>query len=632
MVYGLGPHGNLRGRPIARTVTWDELRDLAAFEAEKGRADQPLPRSRSAPRFDGRRRGHATQLPPRRGARADGANRRGLTHDQRQALEADFDRIRRFFGASSAGTGRTAWPSSVPGSTTSGALPLTEPVPDEIKISERLYLAPLVPLVGRGEGALVVVVSREQGADLPSRGRAAGGGRRSLRGAAPPPRPGRMVQSRFQRHVDELAQGHCVASAEAVDRLGRRLRWPRIVVVASEEAWERVLPLSPRRRGRRRGRDERPGPRTAGGALALTTPVLERWRAERESEVVERWREEAGRNGRAAAAGRRRSRPHRTVESSCFSSRTAPPRPARRCPACGRVAVEDQVPTGRDEDGGLAGRPRSRRPPDARARRHGLGGAPSPRPGPRRRNRRAAPLLVAAGRGSTGCAAEAASLALPVLGRSGARRRTSSPPFPGRRPRFGRPSAAPAPGRCKGRALVPRCPASGSDRGDRTSRRSASAREGGCPAPRPGRRRGSGPRGARARRAPFPPGEYLTAFSSRFASTCRTMSRSAATGGSPSSAESSIAISPGRCSRAASMTCRASGAGSQLSTERGRSCFQAACGQHLVDDAREPVGLGSDDGQGAVRGGPRPGRRRFSAASSPPRTRRPAACAARGRP
>src|SRR5439155_22917055 len=85
-----------RGR-LARTINWDELRDLAGFEAEKGCAISlylDLDPTISPTAGDAATRLHSLLD----GAtKADGANRRELTHDQRQGLKADFGRIRAFY-------------------------------------------------------------------------------------------------------------------------------------------------------------------------------------------------------------------------------------------------------------------------------------------------------------------------------------------------------------------------------------------------------------------------------------------------------------------------------------------------------------------------------------------------------
>src|SRR6188472_904637 len=222
---------------MARTITWDELRDLARFEAEKGCAISLYldldPRVTPTPA------GAATRLHSLldEAAKGDGANRRELTHDQRAGLKADFARIRDFYAGefSRDGARGLAIFSSGPDNIWR-TLPLTEAVPDEVKVNRRLYLAPLVPLVGRGEGALVVVVGREQGRFYRLRG-----GRLEDFADHTEAAPGRhdqggWSQSRYQRHIETLVQEHLRDVAEALDRLVRRLGTVQVVVIASEES------------------------------------------------------------------------------------------------------------------------------------------------------------------------------------------------------------------------------------------------------------------------------------------------------------------------------------------------------------------------------------------------------------
>jgi peptide subunit release factor 1 (eRF1) len=74
--------------------------------------------------------------------------------------------------------------------------------------------------------------------------------------------------------------------------------------------------------------------------LEAAAPLLESWRSEQEGDVVERWREEAGRNGRAAAgwAPTLEAASDGRVELLLFQD--GADRPAWECPACGRVASE----------------------------------------------------------------------------------------------------------------------------------------------------------------------------------------------------------------------------------------------------------------------------------------------------
>src|SRR5215216_4292713 len=148
---------------MASTVSWEKLKELAEFRAVRGRAVSlylDLDPSVAPTAGDVATRANALL---REGERAF-ADKQDLTHDQRAGLRNDFERIRRFFdddfdrqgtrGLALFADGRdNLWE----------VLPLTEQVPDAVKVRSELYLAPLVPLMGRGEGALVAVVSRERG-------------------------------------------------------------------------------------------------------------------------------------------------------------------------------------------------------------------------------------------------------------------------------------------------------------------------------------------------------------------------------------------------------------------------------------------------------------------------------------
>ena len=83
-------------------------------------------------------------------------------------------------------------------------LPLADPLPDEVRLAKDLYLAPLVPLVGRGDGALVAFVSRERGQVFRLRG-----GRLEEVADESEEQPGQhdqggWSQARYQRHIDKL--------------------------------------------------------------------------------------------------------------------------------------------------------------------------------------------------------------------------------------------------------------------------------------------------------------------------------------------------------------------------------------------------------------------------------------------
>jgi peptide chain release factor subunit 1 len=326
---------------LARTISWDELRDLAGFEAEKGCAISLYldldPRDSPTP-GDADTRFHSLLD---EAAKADGANRRELTHDQRVGLKTDFDRIREYYeyeftrdGAHglaifSAGLDNVWRP-----------LPLTESVRDHVKVGRQLYLAPLVPLVGRGEGALVVVVGRERGQFYRLRA-----GRLEEVADHTEEQPGRhdqggWSQARYQRHIETLVYEHLREVADELDRLVRRLH-PRVIVVSSEETRAEFDDLlSPEVQSAIVGWTQAEAHATPSELLEVSTPVLERWREQQETRVLERWREEVARNGRAAAGWAQTLEAASDARVDLLLFQDGVDHAAWRCPACGRISAD----------------------------------------------------------------------------------------------------------------------------------------------------------------------------------------------------------------------------------------------------------------------------------------------------
>jgi peptide chain release factor subunit 1 len=326
---------------MARTITWDELRDLARFEAEKGCAISLYldldPRVVPTP-ADAATRLHSLLD---EAAKGDGANRRELTHEQRTGLKADFARIREFFSSefSRNGAHGLAIFSSGPDNIWR-TLPLTEPVPNEVKVNRHLYLAPLVPLVGRGEGALIVVVGRELGHFYRLRG-----GRLEELADHTEDTPGKhdqggWSQSRYQRHIETLVQDHLREVADALDRTVRRLGALQVVIISTEETraeFEEML--SHDVRAAISGWTSAEAHATPAQLLEIAAPVLARYRAEKETETVERWHEEVGRNGRAAAGWEQTLEAASDARVDLLLFQDGIDHKASRCPECGRVAI-----------------------------------------------------------------------------------------------------------------------------------------------------------------------------------------------------------------------------------------------------------------------------------------------------
>jgi len=218
---------------MAATVSWDSLRELANFQAENGCAiSLYLDLDPSITPTAGDFQSRVNSLVDTAGHVAP----RSSSHAAREGLKADLDRLRQYLseefnrdGAHGAAV-FCAGPDNfwLP-------LALAETVPDTVTVGKGFYITPLVPLVGRGEGALVAHVGREQGhlyqlrqarlvqivkqsENLPGRHDQGG-----------------WSQANYQRHIEKLVLDHLRRVAEELDRQVRLLRGARVVIVASEE-------------------------------------------------------------------------------------------------------------------------------------------------------------------------------------------------------------------------------------------------------------------------------------------------------------------------------------------------------------------------------------------------------------
>jgi peptide chain release factor subunit 1 len=327
---------------MAETVTWDQLRDLAEFRAEKGWAislyvDLDPSIVPTAGDADARVNSLLTE-----GERHTGASSRGLTHDQRVALKADFDRIREYFESEFDRDGAqglaiftagldNVWRPRV----------LTESVPDKVHVGREFHLAPLVPLVGRGEGAIVAVVSRERGDVF----RLSSGqlGEVAERTAEVPGQhdQGGWSQSRFQRHIEKLVGEHLREVADELDRRVRAMGSPKVIIVCSDETrgeFEELL--SKETLSSVVGWTNADAHASSAELLELTRPLLEEARAREEGEVIERWREEAGRGGRAASGWAEifEAASDERIDVLLYAENAG--HDAWQCPRCGRLSAE----------------------------------------------------------------------------------------------------------------------------------------------------------------------------------------------------------------------------------------------------------------------------------------------------
>ena len=324
---------------MAGTVTWERLRELASFRAEQGCAISlflNLDPSEVPTAGDAQTRMNALL------GGAEKADRSELTHDQRGALKADFRRIAQWFDNDFNRDGArglaifAAWldnfwlPVSLPG-----------PVADRVKVGRDFYLAPLVPLVARTDGTIVAVVGREQGQLYRLRA-----GRLEPVVDRFDEQPGRhdqggWSQANYQRHIEKLVQEHLKGVAAELDRSRKRMRAPKIVLVCPEETRaEFTNALSKEARDALVGWAQAEAHAGPAELLEAVRPVLEQAQAKDERDAIDRWREEAGRNGRAAAGWAQTLEAASDGRVEVLLFREGFDRPAFRCPACGRAAAE----------------------------------------------------------------------------------------------------------------------------------------------------------------------------------------------------------------------------------------------------------------------------------------------------
>jgi peptide chain release factor subunit 1 len=324
---------------MAGAVTWERLRDLAGFRADNGCAISVflnLDPSEVPTPGDAQTRMNSLL------ATAEKVDRSELAHDARAGLRTDFGRIASWFDDEFERNGARGLAVFAAGLDNFwDTLSLSEPVPDVVHVGRELHLAPLVPLVARADGTIVAVVGREQGRLFRFRA-----GRLHEIAEHFDEQPGQhdqggWSQARYQRHIEKLVQEHLKGVAEELDRTRRRLQTPKIVLVCAEDLrTEFIDALPPAARDAIVGWAPAEAHASPAELLKAVKPVLEKAQSEDEAHAIDRWREEAGRNGRATSgwAQTLEAASDGRVDLLLFQQGTD--RQAYRCPACGRASVE----------------------------------------------------------------------------------------------------------------------------------------------------------------------------------------------------------------------------------------------------------------------------------------------------
>ena len=337
------PRSVARRERMAGVITWNRLRELAAFRAQKGLAISLYLGFDSS--TAGTIPGAATKINSLldEAQKSAFATRDDLTHDQKRGLQSDFERIRNYLAndferAGAQGVAIFAsgldnfWSANV----------LSDQVPDRVCVAPDFHLRPLVPLLGRGDGAIVAVIDRERGLLFQLTN-----GRLEPLADLTEEQPGRhdqggWSQSRYQRHIDELAKDHLRTVAEDLDSHVRRGLARQVVVVGPEEARAAFADLlAPETRNCVVGSTAGEGYATPAELLGLALPFLEQARLNEETKALERWQEEAGRSGRAASGWEQTLEAASDGRVELLLFQEGIERLAYECPSCGRAQIQN---------------------------------------------------------------------------------------------------------------------------------------------------------------------------------------------------------------------------------------------------------------------------------------------------
>ena len=341
-------------------VSWEDLRELAGFRAARGCAvslylnldprEAPTPPDVAA-RVSSLLATAERQLEERKP---------GLSREAREALKSDLRRIEAWFDDGFERHGAQGVAVFAAGLDNFwSTLTTADPVPDHVRIGPELYLAPLARLVGWGDATLVAAVGRERGDVYRLEG-----GRLVPIADQTETVPGQhdqggWSQARYGRHIDEIVERHWRRVADTLDTCIRRLPHARVVLIGAEDMrsdFESLL--SNTVRGAVAGWAAAEAHADAARLLGAARPVLDAWWAGREAAILERWREEAGKKGRAAAGWQETLEAASDGRVELLLVQDGSDQRAYQCPQCGRAqSTNGSCPldgtTMESRDGGL---------------------------------------------------------------------------------------------------------------------------------------------------------------------------------------------------------------------------------------------------------------------------------------
>jgi peptide chain release factor subunit 1 len=321
---------------MAATMTLDALRELAGFRAAKGCAiSLYLDLDPQTTANAGDVMTHVNSLLDAGRGRLDLDS---LSRDQKQALREDVKRIGSYFSEEFDRSGTRAFAlfaSTLDNLWREVRLPCG--VRDEVRLGRELRLVQLVSCLGRGEGALVAAIGRERGQLYRLRNGQLEEVADETEEAPNQHDQGGWSQARFKRHVDEVVAQHLKRVLQQIDRRVRRDPSLRLVIVTNDSIRNEVESrLSAEAHKAVAGWAVAEAHAEAPQLLEVAKPILEDARAAEERGALERWREEAARNGRAASGWEPtlEAASEGRVELLLVGGDTN--REAFQCPACGR--------------------------------------------------------------------------------------------------------------------------------------------------------------------------------------------------------------------------------------------------------------------------------------------------------
>jgi peptide chain release factor subunit 1 len=324
---------------VAGMVSWEQLRELAGFRAAQGCAislyvDLDPSIVPTPPDVEPK-----VNSLLRRAERLVEERKVGLAREAREALKSDLQRIEAWFDDGFDRQGARGVAVFAAGLDNFwSTLTIRDRVKDDVRVAAELYLAPLAPLVGRGDAKLVAAVGRERGEVY----RLQDGTLVPIADATEEV-PGRhdqggWSQSRYERHIDEIVERHWRRVADTLDTCLRRLPGARVVLIGAEDMrsdFESVL--SNEARNAVIGWATAEAHAEAVQLLEAAAPVVESWCRGREAAILDRWREEAAKQGRAAAGWQETLEAASDGRVEVLLVQDGSDQPAYQCPQCGRA-------------------------------------------------------------------------------------------------------------------------------------------------------------------------------------------------------------------------------------------------------------------------------------------------------